>query len=56
MARPVFDPAHGGTSGEIGPGNVEGARMAAEAPGTPAASFAEFFRSPMGTPEATPLP
>ncbi len=52
----VFDPAHGGTSGEIGPGKVDGTRMAAEAPGTPVASFAEFFPNPAGTPEATPLP
>jgi hypothetical protein len=51
----VFDPAHHGTSGEIGPGVVEGARMATEAPGTPVASFAEFFPNPLGTPAATPV-
>ena len=50
----VFDPAGGGTSGEIGPGTVAGRRMAAEAPGTPVASFEEFFGAPDGTPEATP--
>ncbi|HEU5431237.1 MAG TPA: hypothetical protein VFU81_06225 [Thermomicrobiales bacterium] len=52
----VFDPVHGGTSGQIGPGGVEGERMTAEAPGTPVASFAEFFPNPMGTPGATPVP
>jgi hypothetical protein len=52
----VFDPEHGGTSGEIGPGVVTGTRMTAEAPGTPVASFAEFFPNPMATPEATPAP
>ena len=52
----VFDPAHGGTSGEIGPGAVEGTRMPVQGPGTPVASFAEFFPQPNGTPEATPVP
>jgi hypothetical protein len=51
----VFDPEHGGTSGQIGPGVVTGTRMTAEAPGTPVASFAEFFPHPAGTPEATPV-
>ncbi|HEV2528254.1 MAG TPA: hypothetical protein VGT61_07405 [Thermomicrobiales bacterium] len=50
----IFDPAGGGTSGEIGPGTLTGARFAAEAPGTPIASFEEFFPSPDGSPEATP--
>lgn len=49
----VFDPAHGGTSGEIGPGKVEGTRMMAQAPGTPKASLSEFFPN-LGTPVATP--
>jgi hypothetical protein len=52
----VFDPEHGGTSGQIGPGVVTGTRMTAEAPGTPVASFAEFFPNPSATPEATPAP
>jgi hypothetical protein len=52
----VFDPEQGGTSGQIGPGVVTGTRMTAEAPGTPVASFAEFFPNPMATPEATPAP
>lgn len=52
----VFDPAGGGTSGEIGPGTLDGTRLAAEAPGTPAMSFEEFFPQPEGTPEATPVP
>ncbi len=50
----VFDPAGGGTSGEIGPGTLDGTRLAAEAPGTPAMTFEEFFPQPEGTPEATP--
>jgi hypothetical protein len=50
----VFDPAGGGTSGEIGPGTLSGTRLTAEAPGTPAASFEEFFPQPDATPEATP--
>ncbi|HET7093441.1 MAG TPA: hypothetical protein VFI22_08185 [Thermomicrobiales bacterium] len=50
----VFDPDHAGTSGQIGPGTVDGTRMAAEAPGTPVASFEQFFPQPAGTPEATP--
>lgn len=52
----VFDPAGGGTSGEIGPGSIEGTRFAAEAPGKPVASFEEFFAAPSATPEATPAP
>ncbi|MBA2470495.1 MAG: hypothetical protein H0V37_13910 [Chloroflexia bacterium] len=50
----VFDPAGGGTSGEIGPGTLDGTRLMAEAPGTPTMSFEEFFPQPEGTPEATP--
>lgn len=50
----VFDPAGGGTSGEIGPGKLDGTRISAEAPGTPAASFEEMFPQPEGTPIATP--
>jgi hypothetical protein len=50
----VFDPAGGGTSGEIGPGTITGTRMVAEAPGTPTSSFEEFFAVPGATPEATP--
>lgn len=51
----VFDPAGGGTSGEIGPGTTTGTRLAAEAPGTPAMTFEEFLPQPEGTPEATPV-
>lgn len=50
----VFDPASGGTSGELGPGTLDGTRISAEAPGTPAASFEEFFPQSEGTPIATP--
>lgn len=50
----MFDPAGGGTSGEIGPGTIEGTRLVAEAPGTPTMSFEEFVPSPAGTPESTP--
>lgn len=49
-----FDPAGGGTSGEVGPGTITGTRMAAEAPGTPVMTFDEFFAPPGATPEATP--
>ncbi len=51
-----FDPTSGEGSGEIGPGRVEGTRVAAEGPGTPVASFEEFFAQFGGTPEATPAP
>ncbi len=50
----VFDPAGGGTSGEIGPGTIEGTRLVAEGRGTPVASFEEFFPPAEGTPGATP--
>ncbi|MDQ3657244.1 MAG: hypothetical protein M3457_19495 [Chloroflexota bacterium] len=50
----AFDPAGGGTSGEIGPGTLTGTRMVAEAPGTPTQTFEEFFALPGATPEATP--
>ncbi len=50
-----FDPSGEG-SGEIGPGTVEGTRMVVEGPGTPIASFEDFFGSFEGTPEATPAP
>lgn len=46
----IFDPAGGGTSGELGPGTLEGTRMEVEAPGTPVASFEEFFPNPEATP------
>jgi hypothetical protein len=48
----IFDPAGGGTSGEIGPGTLSGTRLVAEAPGTPGSSFEDFFPAP----EATPAP
>ena len=51
----LVDPAGGGTSGEIGPGTLEGTRLAAEAPGTPTMSFEEFFAPPESSPEATPV-
>lgn len=44
----------GETSGEIGPGTLSGTRLVAEAPGTPVASFEEFFPPQSGTPAATP--
>ncbi len=50
----VFDPAGGGTGGEIGPGTLTGTRLVAEAPGTPTESFEDFFAIP--DPEATPAP
>ena len=46
----VFDPAGGGTSGEIGPGTLAGTRLVAEVPGTPATSFEDFFPAPEATP------
>ncbi len=52
----VLDPAGGGTSGEIGPGTLHGTRLAPEAPGTPVASFDDFFPPSEGTPAATPAP
>ena len=55
----IFDPVGGGTSGEIGPGTIEGTRLLAEAPGTPTMSFEEFFPQPDDTEEteeATPVP
>ena len=52
----VFDPAGGGTSGEIGPGTIDGTRLVAEAPGMPVASFEEFLPPADGTPAATPTP
>lgn len=51
----IFDPAGGGTSGEIGPGTIDGTRLAVEAPGTPTQTFEEFFALPGATPEATPV-
>jgi len=51
----VFDPAGGGTSGEIGPGTITGTRLEAKAPGTPAMTFEEFLPQPKETPEATPV-
>jgi hypothetical protein len=44
----------GASSGEIGPGMAEGRRLELQAPGTPVASFEEFFGEPAGTPDATP--
>lgn len=51
----IFDPTSPeGTSGEIGPGRLTGTRLTVQAPGTPVASFDEFFGEPEGTPGATP--
>lgn len=50
----VFDPEHDGTSGEIGPGTIDGTRLSAEAPGTPVDTFEDFFAVPGATPGATP--
>jgi hypothetical protein len=50
----TFDPAHNGTSGEIGPGKVMGSRMPVQAPGTPVMSFQEFLPHGGATPVATP--
>jgi hypothetical protein len=44
----------GESSGEIGPGMAEGRRLELQAPGTPVASFEEYFGEPEGTPDATP--
>ncbi len=49
-----LDPATGESTGQLGPGTAEGTRMAVEGPGTPAASFEDFFGEFEGTPEATP--
>ena len=48
-----FDPSGAG-SGEIGPGTAEGTRIEVEGPGTPIASFEEFFGEAEEAPEATP--
>jgi hypothetical protein len=53
-AEPVFDPAHNGTAGQIGPGGITGERLVAQAPGTPTMSFDQFL-SVGGTPAATPV-
>jgi hypothetical protein len=49
-----FTDASGQASGEIGPGIAEATRLEVQAPGTPVASFEEFFAVPEGTPGATP--
>lgn len=41
-------------TGEIGPGTAEGTRIETEGPGTPIASFEEFFGETEGTTVATP--
>lgn len=48
-----FEP-DGTGSGEIGPGTAVGTRMELQEPGTPVASFEEFFGTPAATPDATP--
>ena len=49
------DPTTVEGSGQIGPGTVEATRLVAEAPGTPVASFEEFFGESEATPAATPV-
>jgi hypothetical protein len=49
-----FFDSSGQGSGEIGPGTAEGTLIEVEEPGTPVASFEEFFEQFEGTPEATP--
>lgn len=49
-----LNPSPEESSGEIGPGTAEGTRIDAAGPGTPVASFDEFFAQFEGTPEATP--
>ena len=49
-----LNPSPGQSSGEIGPAMAEGTRLVAKGPGTPIASFEEFFAQAGGTPEATP--
>ena len=45
----------GTMSGEIGPGEVEGTKLAVEPQGEPIGTFEEVFgEQPVGTPEATP--
>lgn len=46
--------ADGTSTGEAGPGQATGERLAVEAPGTPVMSFEQFFGLDAGTPEATP--
>jgi hypothetical protein len=53
ITNEFFDPSGEG-SGEIGPGHAEGTRLQVEAPGTPIASFEEYFGAPAASPEATP--
>ncbi len=48
-----FDSSDEG-SGEIGPGMAHGTRIQVQAPGTPIASFEEYFGASEATPEATP--
>jgi len=50
-----FDPATGDSMGEYGPGTATGARLTAEAPGTPTGSFEDLFGQFTGTPEASPV-
>lgn len=51
----IFDPVGGGSSGEIGPGTLDGTRLVAEAPGTPSMPFEDFFAVPESSREATPV-
>jgi hypothetical protein len=44
------------STGEYGPGEAAGTRLAIEAPGTPVGSMADLFAQFGGTPEATPAP
>ena len=52
ITNEFFDQSGAG-SGEIGPGMAVATRVQVEAPGTPIASFEEFFGDG-ATPEATP--
>ena len=53
ITNEFFDLAGEG-SGEIGPGHATGTRLQVEAPGTPIASFDEYFGAPEASPQATP--
>jgi len=53
ITNEFFD-VSGEGSGEIGPGHALGTRVQVEAPGTPIASFEEYFGESEATPAASP--
>jgi hypothetical protein len=53
ITNEFFD-TEGNGSGQIGPGHATATRVQVEAPGTPIASFEEYFGESEATPQATP--